>query len=70
MLGGAGTLWGPVFGVVALEAIREVLQEFAAVRLFLFGVFLVVLIVFLPEGLLQPLVRLVRRARRAAAAAP
>ena len=64
MLGGAGTLWGPVFGIAVLEAIREALQEFAAVRLFLFGVLLIVLISFLPNGLLAPLVRLAGRARR------
>jgi branched-chain amino acid transport system permease protein len=67
MLGGAGTLWGPVFGVVLLEVLREALQEFAAVRLFLFGVLLVVLISFLPEGLLRPLGRLGRRLARAPA---
>jgi branched-chain amino acid transport system permease protein len=50
MLGGAGTLWGPAVGVVVLEALREALQEFAAIRLLLFGVLLVVLIAFLPAG--------------------
>jgi len=69
MLGGAGTLWGPLFGVVALEAIREVLHELVALRLLIFGALLVVLILFLPEGLLPPLVRQVRRLAPAARSA-
>jgi branched-chain amino acid transport system permease protein len=64
ILGGVGTVWGPAFGVVVLEAIREVLHEFAALRLLLFGVLLVVLIGFLPEGVLPPLGRLAARLRR------
>ncbi len=61
ILGGAGTLYGPAFGVLVLEVLREVLQEFAALRLLLFGVLLIVLIVFLPGGLLEPILRLGRR---------
>ena len=61
MLGGAGTVYGPLFGVLVLEVIREVLHEFVAFRLLLFGILLVLLIVFLPEGLLAPLVRSARR---------
>lgn len=62
MLGGAGTLWGPVFGVVLLEIIREVLHEFAQIRLLLFGGLLIVLIAFLPDGLFLPIARWWRRA--------
>ena len=62
MLGGVGTLWGPMVGVVLLEVIRELLQEFAKVRLLVFGALLVVLIVFLPEGLFAPIARWWRRA--------
>jgi branched-chain amino acid transport system permease protein len=61
MLGGAGTMYGPLFGVFVLEVIREVLHEFVALRLLLFGLLLIVLILFLPEGVLLPLVRLFRR---------
>lgn len=56
MVGGAGTIAGPLVGVFVLEVLREVLHEFVAVRLLLFGILLVVLIVFLPEGALRPLV--------------
>ena len=61
MLGGAGTFFGPPFGVFILEMIREVLHEFVALRLFLYGVMLVLMIIFLPEGLLKPLTSLAKR---------
>jgi len=61
MLGGAGTVYGPIFGVLVLEGIREVLHEFVALRLLLFGLVLIALIVFVPEGLLRPLLRYARR---------
>ena len=61
MLGGAGTMYGPLFGVLVLEVIREVLHEFVALRLLLFGLLLIALILFLPEGVLLPLVRQFRR---------
>jgi branched-chain amino acid transport system permease protein len=51
VLGGAGTLWGPPLGVALLEILREVLHEFLAIRLLIFGLLLIGLIVFLPEGL-------------------
>lgn len=60
MLGGAGTVYGPVFGVFVLELLRELLHEFAALRLLIFGLLLIALIVFLPEGLLPPLLRSLR----------
>jgi branched-chain amino acid transport system permease protein len=61
ILGGAGTIWGPPFGVLVLEILREVLHEFVALRLLLFGLLLIGIIVFLPDGLLRPLARLARR---------
>lgn len=63
MLGGAGTLAGPIFGVVALEVIREALHELVALRLLIFGVLLIVLILFMPEGLLPPLRQRLARLR-------
>jgi len=70
MLGGAGTIYGPLFGVLVLEVIREVLHEFVALRLLLFGLLLIVLILFLPEGVLMPLVRQLRRLRARPSPAP
>ena len=64
MLGGPGTLSGPIFGVVVLEVIREALHELVALRLLIFGLLLIVLILFMPEGLLPPLRQRLARPRR------
>jgi branched-chain amino acid transport system permease protein len=63
-LGGAGTLWGPAVGVLLLEVMREVLQEFAALRLLIFGALLIVLMAFLPEGVVGSLTTVARRVGR------
>jgi branched-chain amino acid transport system permease protein len=55
VLGGAGTFFGPLFGVFILEMIREFLHGFVAFRLFLFGLMLVLIIIFIPQGLLKAL---------------
>jgi branched-chain amino acid transport system permease protein len=57
VLGGAGTLWGPPLGVALLEILREALHEFLALRLLIFGLLLVGLIVFVPDGLVGRLGR-------------
>jgi branched-chain amino acid transport system permease protein len=61
ILGGAGTMYGPIFGVVVLEVMRETLHGFVALRLLLFGVLLIVIIVFLPRGLLPPVIAAAKR---------
>ena len=61
MLGGAGTFFGPPLGVLILELIREFLHEFVALRLFIYGLMIIGLIIFLPEGLLSCLCRLSKR---------
>jgi branched-chain amino acid transport system permease protein len=65
-LGGPGTLWGPAVGVLLLEAMREMLQEFAALRLLIFGALLIALMAFLPEGVVGSLSALRRRPQRQA----
>lgn len=59
MLGGAGTLYGPVIGAIALTLLPELLRFMpfpsgvaAASRQLVFGLLLVVLIFFRPQGLL------------------
>ena len=70
MLGGAGTIYGPFIGVVVLEVIREVLHEFVAFRLLLFGLLLITLVLFMPEGVIAPLVRQRGRLRAASGQIP
>ena len=53
ILGGAGNLLGVVLGATLLVALPEVFREFQAYRLLVFGLLLMVLMIFRPQGLLS-----------------
>lgn len=57
MLGGAGTLYGPVFGALLLTAMPEILREFRDYYLLFYGVGILLLAIFLPRGMAGLLVR-------------
>jgi branched-chain amino acid transport system permease protein len=66
VFGGAGTVWGPLAGATLLTGVGELLwARFAELHLFLFGVIIVVVLRFMPEGLIP---RLRERAARKPAA--
>lgn len=70
--GGMGTLWGPVVGAVIFTLGPEFLRAGDQYRLLAYGVIIVLLVRFMPDGLwgmAQDLVRRFRR-RRGAAAEP
>jgi branched-chain amino acid transport system permease protein len=56
MIGGAGTVYGPLIGAVLLAAISEVTRAWFTVQglsLVLYGALLVVIIAYLPHGLID-----------------
>jgi branched-chain amino acid transport system permease protein len=54
MLGGAGTLFGPLIGVLAFIALEETIwSSFLELHQGMLGVIIVILIFFLPGGLLK-----------------
>jgi ABC-type branched-subunit amino acid transport system ATPase component/ABC-type branched-subunit amino acid transport system permease subunit len=68
LVGGKGTLWGPVIGAFIVSIASETAtQEGGSTqsRLLLFGIALVVIVLFLPDGLLPTGKRLLERWRRA-----
>jgi branched-chain amino acid transport system permease protein len=64
LTGGRGTLWGPVIGAFVVSFASEAATVYGGgsqSRLLLFGVALVVIVLFLPDGLLPTLGRLLAR---------
>ncbi|ODU07177.1 MAG: hypothetical protein ABS81_02435 [Pseudonocardia sp. SCN 72-86] len=69
VLGGAGRRWGPVVGTLVFFALPELLQSLAEWRLLIYGIGLLVLMVFAPHGLIGLLEDATSRLRRRAAPA-
>jgi len=53
LFGGSGTLWGPVVGVVAVQLINEGLRDFAQYQTLFYGVFILLVVLFMPSGLVN-----------------
>lgn len=52
VLGGMGNIGGAVLGAVILGILPELLRSFAAYRMLLFGVLMILIMIFRPQGLL------------------
>jgi branched-chain amino acid transport system permease protein len=64
MLGGAGTVGGPIIGAVILESASEIFKNiFQEAHLLIYGVLLVLVVLFLPEGIVGSLNARLRRRR-------
>jgi branched-chain amino acid transport system permease protein len=51
VIGGLGTVWGPIVGAAALTLVNEILNEFVDWRLFGLGLILVLFTIFWPTGI-------------------
>lgn len=51
VVGGMGTLWGPVLGAVLLTALPEALRVASAYSLLAYGIFLLIFMIFAPRGI-------------------
>jgi ABC-type branched-subunit amino acid transport system ATPase component/ABC-type branched-subunit amino acid transport system permease subunit len=66
LLGGRGTLWGPVLGAFILEPLNEYTNQSlqsANLRLIVFGGLLVIIVLLLPQGIVPSLTTLLTRRR-------
>jgi branched-chain amino acid transport system permease protein len=52
VIGGMGTLWGPLVGAAVMIVMPELLRDFGALRFVLVGILFVVLMIFRPHGIL------------------
>jgi branched-chain amino acid transport system permease protein len=65
MLGGAGTLLGPIVGAVLLLSASELFKnQFQESHLLIYGLLIVVVVLFLPEGIVGGLQHLFRRGKK------
>jgi branched-chain amino acid transport system permease protein len=52
VLGGMGNIWGVVLGALALGVLPELLRSFAAYRMLIFGLIMILMMIFRPQGIL------------------
>ena len=68
IFGGMGQIYGPVIGAVIFAYLQETLQtKFPEIYMLSFGVVLVIAILYLPDGLIGLVPRLIRRWRKGGA---
>lgn len=71
MLGGAGTLLGPLVGSLVLESASEVFKNlFKEAHLLIYGVLVVVVVLFLPDGIVGTLIHRLGHHRKPTAPTP
>lgn len=63
-LGGWGKYWGPVFGALVMTAVPELLRALEDLELLLFGLSMILVLLFFPSGIAGALEDLVGRLRR------
>ena len=68
IVGGYGTLWGPLMGAALLtpisEITRSIIRNQPGIDVMMYGVILIVFIIFVPHGLLGWIRGMQRRAKR------
>jgi branched-chain amino acid transport system permease protein len=67
IVGGVGTLIGPVFGAILLTMLPELLRGIGDLRLIVYGASLTLVVLFMPGGLIQATRLVARRAFRSSA---
>ena len=68
LVGGIGTLMGPLVGTMAITWLTQAVQSFEEYRMIVFGTLLVLLVIFMPKGVVGTF--LTWRGRRLASKAP
>ncbi len=61
VVGGRGTLWGPVIGAFIFTFLPEYLRFADMLRIPIFGLILIILVLFIPDGLIPTFTKLIRK---------
>jgi branched-chain amino acid transport system permease protein len=70
IVGGMGTLIGPVLGAILLTVLPELLRSIGDLRLIVYGVSVTLVVLFMPGGMVQAARLVAERLRRHVAATP
>ncbi|GAX89789.1 branched-chain amino acid ABC transporter permease [Effusibacillus lacus] len=57
LVGGIGTLWGPLVGTALVTVLMQLLQSWQEYRMVIFGPLLVLLVMYLPYGIIGAFIR-------------
>jgi branched-chain amino acid transport system permease protein len=69
IIGGRGTIWGPAVGALVLISAGEIFRNaFAEANLLIYGILILIVVLFLPRGIIGELVRKIARRRYARSA--
>jgi branched-chain amino acid transport system permease protein len=52
VLGGMGNIWGAALGALVLGVLPELLRGFESYRMLLFGLLMILMMIFRPQGIL------------------
>lgn len=67
VIGGMASVWGALLGAAVLTLLPEVLHGFAEYEMIVFGLILMVVMIFMPQGLTRGIMDMIRTAGRARA---
>jgi branched-chain amino acid transport system permease protein len=65
VIGGMASIWGALLGAVLLTLLPEWLQAFADYEMIVYGLILMLVMIFLPQGLTRGLLDIYERSRNA-----
>ena len=70
VLGGMGNIWGAALGALVLGILPELLRSFSAYRMLIFGLIMILMMIFRPQGILgSPIIRRELKSKSGAAGA-
>ena len=64
VIGGMASIWGALLGASLLTLLPEVLHGFAEYEMIVFGLILMVVMIFMPQGLTRGVLDLYEHARK------
>ena len=53
VIGGMGNLWGPILGTALLGIIPELLRSFKNIDIMVYGLLLIIIVIFMPKGVIS-----------------